>query len=146
MELSKALKDEIWDYCRANNISNIDEFTLKLIKQGFTVEKFGATPATKVVEKEVEKIVEVPVEKIVEKIVEVPVEKLIEKEVYITDDSQTKELAEKVKQLESDLENKEKINSVLDSSLKLKELEVTDLKKQLEIEKKKNNKDIYGEN
>ena len=56
MELSKALKDEIWDYCRVNNISNIDEFTLKLIKQGFTIEKFGATPSTKVIEKEVEKI------------------------------------------------------------------------------------------
>ena len=37
----------------------------------------------KVVEKVVEKIVEVPVEKIVEKIVEVPVEKIVEKEVRI---------------------------------------------------------------
>ena len=71
MDLPKNLKDEIWDYCRVNNIPNIDEFTLKLVKQGFTVEKFGATPTTKVVEKEVEKIVEVPVEKIVEKIVRV---------------------------------------------------------------------------
>jgi len=57
MEIPKKLKDEIWDYCRINNISNIDEFTLNLIKTGFTVEKFGATPSTKIVEKEVEKIV-----------------------------------------------------------------------------------------
>lgn len=73
MEIPKSLKDEIWDYCRINSISNIDEFTLKLVKQGFTVEKYGATPTTNVVEKIVEKIVEVPVEKIVEKRVEVPV-------------------------------------------------------------------------
>lgn len=63
MVIPKSLKDEIWEYCRVNNISNIDEFTLKLIKQGFTIEKFGATPEAK--ERIVEKIVEVPVEKIV---------------------------------------------------------------------------------
>lgn len=60
MELSKELKKEIWEYCRANNITNIDDFTLKLVKQGFTVEKFGATPEVKMVEKVVERIVEVP--------------------------------------------------------------------------------------
>lgn len=66
MEIPKDLNNEIWEYCRINNITNIDEFTLKLLKQGFTSEKFGATPVTKTVEKVVEKIVEVPVEKIVE--------------------------------------------------------------------------------
>jgi hypothetical protein len=44
MEIPKQLKDDIWDYCRANNITNIDEFIVKLIRQGFTIEKFGATP------------------------------------------------------------------------------------------------------
>ena len=70
MEIPKTLKDEIWDYCRLNNITNIDEFTMKLLRQGFTVEKFGATPSTveKIVEKIVEKTVEVPIEKIVEKL------------------------------------------------------------------------------
>ena len=61
MEIPKELNNEIWEYCRSNNITNIDEFTLKLLKQGFTTEKFGATPVTKTVEKIVEKIVEVPV-------------------------------------------------------------------------------------
>lgn len=61
MEIPKELNNEIWEYCRTNNITNIDEFTLKLLKQGFTTEKFGATPVTKTVEKIVEKIVEVPV-------------------------------------------------------------------------------------
>ena len=71
MEIPNDLHNEIWDYCRANNITNIDEFTLKLLKQGFTSEKFGSTPMIKTIE--VEKIVEVQVEKIVEKIIEVPV-------------------------------------------------------------------------
>lgn len=62
MEIPKQLNNEIWEYCRANNITNIDEFIIKLIKQGFTIEKFGSTPTIKTVE----------VEKIVEKIIEVP--------------------------------------------------------------------------
>ncbi len=57
MEIPKELNNEIWEYCRSNNITNIDEFMLKLLKQGFTAEKFGATPTTKTIEK----IVEVPV-------------------------------------------------------------------------------------
>lgn len=156
MDLPKNLKDEIWDYCRVNNISNIDEFTLKLVKQGFTVEKFGATPTTKVVEKEVEKIVEVPVEKIVEKIIEIPVEKIIEKEVYITDDSQTKELADKVVELEKQLVliNKDYRNDV-DALTKRETMmakEYNELHDELEVtknlliqEQNKNKRDIYGE-
>lgn len=57
MELPKGLADEIWDYCRLNKITNIDEFTTKLVKQGFTIEKYGATPQTQVVEKIVEKVI-----------------------------------------------------------------------------------------
>lgn len=63
------LNNEIWDYCRLNGITNIDEFKIKLLRQGFTVEKYGATPESKVVEKIVEVIKEVPVEKIVEKVI-----------------------------------------------------------------------------
>ncbi len=70
MEIPKSLKEDVILYCRANNISNIDAFMLKLLKQGFTSEKFGATPITNTVK---EKIVEVIVEKVVEKIVEVPI-------------------------------------------------------------------------
>lgn len=110
MEIPKKLQDEIWDYCRANNISNIDEFTNKMLVNGFNVEKYGNAPFAQNIEpeviekeviKEVEKIVEkevireVPVEvikeveKVVEKRVEVPVEvikevpvdRIVEKEV-----------------------------------------------------------------
>ncbi len=137
LEVSKELKDEIWDYCRANNITNIDEFTMKILKQGFTVEKFGATPQT--VEKVVEKVVEVPVEKIVEKVVEKIVEVPVEKEVYITDNSAINELVSKIKELETERDNyKIKAN---DFEEKWKDV-VEQLKTEL---KKKNKRDFYGE-
>lgn len=102
MEIPKKLKDEIWEYCRLNDISNIEDFIIKMVRQGYTVEKFGATPLgtgeVKEVEKVVEVIKEVPVEKTIEVIKEIPVEKIVEKEVYITDDNEVEKLT---KELES---------------------------------------------
>ena len=126
MEIPKELKNDIWDYCRANNITNIDEFTLKCLKQGFSVERYGATPVTKVIEKEVEKIVEVPVEKIVEVVREVPVN-MVDTEMA----ENIKKQNDLIDQLKKDL-----LNAVNASDV---------LRKQLEEEKKKNKKDIYGE-
>lgn len=147
MEIPKELKNDIWDYCRNNNITNIDEFSLKLLKQGFTIEKFGATPVQKTVE--VEKIVEKIIEKPVEKIVEVPVEKIVEKEVVVTDNSQIKELADKINELQDKLlEQQTEANSRIrdlqtNLDAKSKELEMT--KKLLAEEKNKHKKDLYGE-
>lgn len=126
MQIPKDINNEIWDYCRVNNITAIDDFTIKLIKQGFTVEKYGATPVQreKIVEKIVEKTIEIPVEKIVEKIVEVPVQ--------MVDEEMSKLLKENillVEQLKSDIVS---LNTQIDT-----------LKKELQIEK--NRKDIYGE-
>jgi len=136
MEIPKELKDELWDFCRLNNITNIDMFTIKLLKQGFTVEKFGATPNTveKIVEKivEVEKIIEL--EKIIEKIVEVPVEK----EIYITDDTNIKKLTEEISRLEKE-RDKYKEESIHWQKERHATLQL------LELEKKKNKLDIYGE-
>jgi predicted RNase H-like nuclease (RuvC/YqgF family) len=121
MEIPKKLKDEIWEYCRLNDISNIEDFIIKMVRQGYTVEKFGATPLgtgeVKEVEKVVEVIKEVPVEKIVEVIKEIPVEKIVEKEVYITDDKEVEKLT---KELESVKKNesvhlkglREKVNEI----------------------------------
>jgi len=124
MTLSKELKDEIWEYCRVNDITAVDDFTLKLIKQGFTVEKFGATPVTRTIEKIVEKIVEVPVEKIVEKIVEVPIQMI--------DTEMSQQLKDRILEVEK---LKLELVSALDDSDRLR--------KELEIAKKK--KDIYNE-
>lgn len=170
MEIPKKLKDEIWEYCRMNDIPNIDEFIIKMVQQGYTVEKFGATPVgtgeITEVEKIVEVIKEVPVEKIVEVVKEVPVEKVVEKEIYITDDEEVKELTEKISQLEQKIRDNEKIFStkkgemennfqkekdvtikthnrkISDLSDKISQLEsdILKLNEELEEEKKKNNK------
>jgi len=122
MEIPKVIKDEIWEYCRINNITNVDEFTIKMIKQGFTVEKYGATPAQK----------ETIIEKIVEKIVEIPVEKIVEVPIKIFDT----ELSENMKII---IQAKEDAESKILEMIKIND----DLIKQ--IEKLKNKKDIYGE-
>jgi hypothetical protein len=127
MEIPKDLKDEIWEYCRMNDITDLNAFIIRMLRQGYSTEKYGPTPfkiggnsekeviVEKRVEvpieviKEVEKIVEVPIEVIreiikeipVEIIKEVPVDKIIEKEVYITDDEQVTELTKRIQELES---------------------------------------------
>lgn len=143
MEIPKNIKDEIWEYCRLNDITDLNAFMVKMLKQGYNIEKYGPTPFTvggstpeiieKEVIKEVEKIVEkevikeVPVEVIkeVEKIVEkeVPVEVIKEKEVYITDD-------EEVIKLTKELESVKKNEKVHLSGLheKVKELKEKDVK------------------
>ena len=45
MEIPKELKDEIGNYCKVNEITNLEEFVIKLLRQGFTAEKYGATPS-----------------------------------------------------------------------------------------------------
>lgn len=141
MDLPKKIKDELYDYCRLNDILNIEEFILKMVKQGFTVEKFGGSPTIK--EKIVEKVVEI--EKLVEVKVEVPVEKIIEKEIYVADDKQVSILTEKMN--ENNLEYlktfksfEEKIKK-LEGELSDKDKVIDKLKKELE----KSKKDFYGE-
>ena len=114
MEIPKDLSNDIWDFCRNNNITNIDDFTLKLLKQGFTSEKFGSTPMITTKEKIVEKIVEVPV--------------------TMVDDEVSENLKKYIKLYE---ETQSKLNNALN--------EIADIKKQLDLEKARNKKDLYGE-
>jgi hypothetical protein len=162
INIPQELKDEIWDFCRMNDITNVDTFTINLIKQGLTIEKYGSSPIPpKIIEKEIikeievikevevpiEKIVQVPVEKIIEKIiektVEVPVEKIVEK--IITDDSQVQEMASKIRNLELELENT-KNNNLKEIGDKEKDLnnKITLLEKDLEIERLKTSKSELG--
>ncbi len=168
MELPKQIKDEIWEYCRVNDISGVDDFIIKMVKQGFTSEKFGSTPWEKEPEiKEVEKIVEkevikeVPVEVIKE------VEKIVEKEVFVTDDEVVNKLQTELDEVRNTLkdsistfdedrksfsilneENEREIKilnkQILDLVEKTKQLE-----EELEAEKAKpkqeEDNDIYGE-
>ena len=84
------LDNEFLDYCRINNIKDPLKLAKQIFQRGFTIVKYGETPAgfsseptviEKEVIKEVEKIIEV--EKIVEKIKEVPVEVIKEVKVEV---------------------------------------------------------------
>lgn len=100
MELPKDLKDKIWNYCRLNDITDLNGFMIKTLKKGFDIEVYGLLGETlndgekdlktsdereKWVEKEVivEKRVEIPVEVIkeVEIVKEIPVEKVVVQEI-----------------------------------------------------------------
>ena len=43
MNLPQNIKDEIWDYCRLNNITNMDKFIVDMLIQGLNVEKYGTS-------------------------------------------------------------------------------------------------------
>ena len=132
MEIPKKIKDSIWDYCKLNDISNIDEFILKMLNQGFNIEKYGSTPFSELIEKEVvEKIVEVPVEvkvieykdkevikevpievikyvdrEVIKEVIvekEVPIEKVVTKVEYISDKSGEDKLGETIVNLEKNI-------------------------------------------
>jgi len=44
VEIPTKLKEEIIQYCKSNDIENVDRFILKMLKQGFNVEKYGMLP------------------------------------------------------------------------------------------------------
>jgi hypothetical protein len=118
--LNDKIIEEIKEYCQLNKIDDIDIFINKIVKQGFNVEKYGATPFTpepKIIEKIVEKIIEVPVDRIVEKIIEVPVDKIIEREIETiiekpVDNTERDKLLIKISELEIEIDklNKEIIS------------------------------------
>ncbi len=41
MELPKDLKDKIWNYCRLNDITDLNGFMIKTLKKGFDIEVYG---------------------------------------------------------------------------------------------------------
>ena len=141
LNLSNGEQKDLVSYCNLNDVL-ISEVVKKSFTTGFNIERYGLlnsnTPQEKIVEKEVEKIVEVikevvvekpvevikeiPVERVVEKVVEVikeiPVEKIVTKVEYISDDSKTNELFGKIEQLEI-----EKEGLILNSQEKDKEID-----------------------
>ena len=152
INIPKDIELDIKAYCDLNEITNINDFTIKLLKQGYTMEKYGATPQTieKIVETEkiVEKIIEVPVEKIVE----VTVERIVEKNVYISDDTKVNELTDSLNLIEQEKINLSNETNTLREEIKALKNEINelstnigDLTSKLEIEQKKNKRDFYGE-
>lgn len=119
---SLTLDDEFLEYCRLNNIDDVEKLAKDTFNRGFTILKYGETPfglkpSEKIVEKEVrvEIIKEVPVEKIVEVIKEVPVNvkgerEIITKEIKVVD---TEEIDKLKKQLQDKQEEVNKLNDAL---------------------------------
>ena len=105
MKLPKKQISNVRSYCDLNNIEDIDGFILQCFIDGYNIKKYGLigdTTDSKIIEKEVEKIIEVVKEvkvpfeviKEVEKVIEVPVEVI--KEVLITDDEEVSDLKVKI--------------------------------------------------
>lgn len=163
MELPKELKDEIWNYCRLNDITDLNAFMVRMLKQGYNIEKYGATPfkmgqkEPEIIEKEiireVEKIVEVIKEIIVEKevivevIKEVPVEVI--KEIIVEKISDITEnrvevpvevIKEVIVEKEVILEKIVEVPIKNDEQVKKLEQQVENLKIELELEKNRNYK------
>ena len=119
MRVPKKIRDEIKEYCKLNEIEDIDKFIIEKIVDGFNIEKYGNAPFIQevVVEKEVpvevikEVVVEkeVPIEVIKEVIKEIPIEKevikevSVEKKIYVTDDDKITELGNMNNRLENNL-------------------------------------------
>ena len=159
MKIPKKLKDEIWEYCGLNNISDIDTFMLKTLQQGFNIEKYGTTPfkiggkELEVIEKEVIKVITATTE--VEIVREVPVEieviKVVEKivEVTVTDNvlidklkAEIKELCGEITKLGVDLDGERDTVKNLSNSdgsiIKTLNQQIKNLNTELEIEKNRN--------
>ena len=149
LNLTNGEHKDLVSYCNLNDVL-ISEVVKKSFTTGFNIERYGLLNSNssqeKIVEKEVEKIVEVikevpvekivevvkevvvekpvevikeiPVERVVEVIKEIPVEKIVTKVEYISDDSKTNELFGKIEQLEF-----EKEELILNSQEKDKELD-----------------------
>jgi predicted RNase H-like nuclease (RuvC/YqgF family) len=128
MELPKDLKDKVWNYCRLNDITDVNGFIIKTIKKGLDVEVYGFLGKTLnegekdlktdnegekdlmdprktggIQEKraEIEVIREIRVEVPVEVIKEV--EKIVTKIEYISDKTTENELDGKITKLEENI-------------------------------------------
>ena len=158
MEIPKKLKDEFWEYCRLNNITDIDSFMLKSLQQGFNIEKYGTEPfkiggEPEIIEKEIVKVITATTE--VEVVREVPIEieviKEVEKivEVTVTDNElidklnkEKEELSGKLSDLEKKLKKEEEKVEELSNSdagiIKSLRQEIENLKIEVELEKNRN--------
>ena len=119
MELPKDLKDKVWNYCRLNDITDVNGFIIKTLKKGLDVEVYGLLGKTLnegekdlktggIEEKrvEIEVIREIRVEVPVEVIKEVPVDRVVEKIIYTTDNIQINKLGGKIAELEQEISAK----------------------------------------
>jgi predicted RNase H-like nuclease (RuvC/YqgF family) len=157
MELPKDLKDKVWNYCRLNDITDVNGFIIKTIKKGLDVEVYGLLGKTlnedekylktgivgeKQVEIEVirEIRVEVPVEVIKE------VEKIVTKIEYISDKNGETELLLKIQQLEEEFSTKTtEMENIFQNKMSKKDNELNELRQKLDDPVTNNNINMLQE-
>ena len=86
-EIKSELYDDISEYCRLNDLGDVDLFINNLLKTAFTIEKYGSRPqiGKKTIETHIEEPIEVvaPVpEPIVEPIVPPVINNTYKKDIY----------------------------------------------------------------
>jgi len=96
-KIPNSFKQELNEYCKLNNIDDVDAFHLKIMKSGFNIEKYGLLD-NPTIEKTVEPKIEY-----VEVIKEVFVDKIIEK-----DNKKQIELEKTIQHLRTELLDKTK--------------------------------------
>jgi hypothetical protein len=75
MEIKSNVYDEISEYCKLNDIENVENFIYKLIRTAFAIEKYGNTPNITIpIPEEVIEPIEEPMEEPIE---ELKVEEII---------------------------------------------------------------------
>jgi hypothetical protein len=142
----------VTEYCKLNDIENIDEFMYKCFQEGFNIKKYGLLGGEVRGEVTVEVPVEVikEVEKIVEIIKEVPVEviKEVEKIIYTSDDTQLNELLLKIQQLDQEISTKTTEIGIIREEFSTKTLEMENIfqnriaKKDVELDELRRTLDI----
>ena len=85
--ISNKLQKEIEAYCKLNEIEDVDGLINKMLKQGFTVEKYGELPASPPKEKIVgvnqyKVNIKIEEEKIIEEIIIIKAEEVEGKDIY----------------------------------------------------------------
>jgi len=114
------LDKEFIQFCKLNNIIDIEKKAQEAFSRGFTIMKYGETPTsnkiTEIIEIPKEIVKEVEVEKIVERIVEVPVEVIREviKEVIVEKKGKTI-----TKEIVKEVVNNDEINRLIKENEKL---------------------------
>jgi hypothetical protein len=124
---SLTLDNEFLEYCRLNNVDDVEKLANDTFNRGFTILKYGETPISakgseKIIEKEIikEVIKEIPVEKIVEVIKEVPVQikgdtQVITKEVRVENTEEIERLRNELKTKQEEID---KLNDALNKMTK----------------------------
>lgn len=87
MDVPKKLKNEIWEFCRENDITDVEDFMVRMLERGFAIEKYGEQPAKPEQEEEVNE------------------EEDVENEENLEKDKKIDELTKQVEDLKNKLEN-----------------------------------------